>query len=268
MNTLFRTIIPAASAALLAIAAESCRHTSESSVIDFTTRADSAAWLLPDYYGDSAYVAARYSVVWPERIGSRDFDALKDSLTALTFGEYTSADFDRASERFLRRTLATLTADTLERQPASFAEAQEAAVASMTAVESEVSLLTPDLLVISVHSWGYMPYDAHGTQSRRFINYSIRDHSLLTADKVFTSGSNDAIGKLIEQAARGKYTEAALFADACFTIGDFRFTDSGIEFVYQPYEVGPYSSGIITVELPAEGLAPYLTPAALSLFGE
>lgn len=268
MNTLFRTIIPAASAALLAIAAESCHHTSESSVIDFISRADSAAWLLPDYYGDSAYVAAHYSVVWPERIGSRDFDALKDSLTALTFGTDAPTDFDRASELFLHRTLSTITADTLDWQPASFADAQEAAVASLTAVESEVSLLTPDLLVISVYSWGYMPYDAHGTQSRRFINYSIRDHSLLTADKVFTAGSNDSVGALIEHAARGKYTEAALFADARFNIGDFRFTESGIEFVYQPYEVGPYSSGIIAVELPAESLSPYLTPAALSLFGE
>lgn len=262
MNTLLHTILPAAAVAAIAIAAESCHPTADSA-IDFTTRADSVAYLLPEYYGDSAYAAARYSVVWPERIGSADFSELADTLTRLTFG--SNGGFDSAASQFLNRPLTAMTGDTLSYQAAPFADAQEATLASLAVVESEVSLLTPALLVIDINSWGYMAHDAHGMQTRRFVNYDIDGHRLLSAADVFTPGSESAVSALIENVARHKYTEAALFPDAVFTPSVFRFTDAGLEFVFQPYEVGPYSSGIITVPIPTAAISPHLTPQAAKL---
>ena len=41
---------------------------------------------------------------------------------------------------------------------------------------------------------------------------------------------------------------------------------SGLRFVFAPYQVGPYSDGTQTVEVPASALLPHVAPAYRSLF--
>ncbi len=103
MNKL-KTIIPLAGIAAMALTAESCVSSGSGENIEFTTRADSVAYLVPDYFGDTCYVASRYSVVWPEKIGKQDFDAMKDSLISMTFKTYgNTSDFDVAAKQFQLR---------------------------------------------------------------------------------------------------------------------------------------------------------------------
>ncbi len=267
MNTFFRTIFPMLTAGALAITAESCGG-GESDTIDFVTRADSTAVLLPDYLGDSAYVTSRYSVVWPEKIKSQDFDAFKDSLVNITFGTTGSNTFDQAVAEFMKQPLLTaMDADTMTTLPADYTTAMESLYITVNDVESNVSLLSPDLLVIDVAHYSYMAHAAHGMSTLRFLNYSIKEHTLLTPDNFFTSDAAGALGPIIKEAAQKKYSENALFADATYTIDNFRITEENVEFVYQPYDVGPYASGIITVALSHYDVRPYLTPVALSTLG-
>lgn len=267
MKTLFKTILPAFAAGALAFMAESCGNTGANQSIDFTTRADSTAVMLPDYLGDTAYIATRYSVVWPEKIGQQDFDAFKDSLVNLTFGTTGVNTFDQGVAAFKKQPVTEMGADSMKTEPADYAIAAESAYATINMAESNVSLLTPDLLVIDVNHYGYITRAAHGMSTLNFLNYSIKEHTLLTPDNFFTPDAAKSISPMIKKIAREKYSEEALFADATYSINNFRITEDNVEFVYQPYEVGPYSSGIITVALSHYDLKPYLSKIAVSTLG-
>lgn len=264
MNNFFRTILPIMAVGTLAVIAESCQPSGSAEAIDFTTRADSTGYMIPDYLGDSAYVASRYSVVWPEKIGQQDFDAFKDSLVNLTFGTSGINTFDQGVAAFMQRPITEMGADSMKMEPADYSIAAESLYATLNQVESNVSLLTPDVMVIDVHYYGYLTRAAHGMQTLHFLNYSIKEHTLINAANFFKPESHQAISEMIAKEAKAKYSEAALFADAVFTTDNFRITEDNIEFVYQPYDVGPYSSGIITVALSQHSLSDYLTPMALS----
>ena len=43
---------------------------------------------------------------------------------------------------------------------------------------------------------------------------------------------------------------------------------SGLRFVFPPYQVGPYSDGTQTVDVPASLLAPHVAPAYAGLFAK
>ncbi len=268
MNNFFKTVIPVMAVASLAIVAESCQPTAKGDdTIDFITKTDSVCSLIPDYMGDTAYIASRYSVVWPEKIGQQDFDALKDSLVNLTFGTTGVNTFEQGVAAFMERPVVEMGADTMKTEAADYAVAVESPYATLNQVQSTVSMLTPDVMVIDVQYYGYYSHAAHGMQTLRFLNYSIKEHTLLNADNFFKAGAAEAISPMIAKAANEKYAEGALFADAEFGINNFRITEQNIEFVYQPYEVGPYSSGIITVAIPTNSISDYLTPTAISTLG-
>ena len=42
-------------------------------------------------------------------------------------------------------------------------------------------------------------------------------------------------------------------------------SETGVVFLYTQYEIAPYSSGIITFEIPFADIRPFLTPEALEL---
>lgn len=267
MNNFFRTCLPIIAVGMIAVAAESCSGGASSETIDFATRADSVSFLIPDYAGDTAYIASRYSVVWPEKIGQQDFDALKDSLVNITFGTTGTNTFDQGVAAFKQRPITDMGADSMKLEPALYDVAVESPYASLNQVESTVSLLTPDVLVIDVAYYGYITRAAHGMQTLNFLNYSIKEHTLLNAANFFKPDATEAISAMIAKEAQEKYSEPALFSDAVFGINNFRITEDSIEFVYQPYEVGPYSSGIITVPISTYALQDYLTPLAISTLG-
>lgn len=270
MRLFYRTILPVTAVGLMAVAVESChlRH-GDSEPVDFTTHADSVSWLIPDYFGDSTYVASRYSVVWPQRIGNQDFQTLRDSLLTATFGASPSTGFEQAASEFLRSPLTDMDADSMKIETADFETAQNAQYLTMNSVESSVSLLNPNLLVIEVSSYSYMAHAAHGMENVRYLNYSIKEQLLFTADNFFLPDTKDKVSEMIERAAKQRYSEQALFADATYSVDNFKITDETIDFVYQPYDVGPYSSGVITVSISKYNLRDYLTPEAVAtLFGE
>ena len=45
-------------------------------------------------------------------------------------------------------------------------------------------------------------------------------------------------------------------------------TPTGLCFIYQQYEIGPYAMGMITFTLPYDKVKPYMTPEALQLVGD
>lgn len=257
--------------AILAIGAASCSKSTNADSIEFETRTDSVGYLVPDYYGDSVYSAARYSVVWPERIGEQDFNALNDSLTMLTFG-VKGMDFKEAAKAFTRTGLNDLVQDpdsgARKYEQVPFEVAYEQPRANLNLVNSEVTLLTPDVLVVGVTTQTYFYGAAHGMVSRNFINYSIVNHELMTIDNTFLPGNEKGILSLITAAATDRYSEEGVLYDAPIeSFSNFQITENDIVFVYQPYEIGPYSSGVIEVPVSQSDLYRFLTSEAIKTLG-
>lgn len=264
----FRRILPMATVFVGAVCAASCGNKNENpDTIEFETRVDSVGYVVPDFYGDTVYSASKYSVVWPVKIGQEDFDALRDSLLNLTFGDTVATSFDGASERFLRIALNNLRMDgdttKFIYSKVPYEQAFNEARTNISVTTSDVTLLNPKILVIQVDTYGYMYGAAHGMQTERFLNYSIAGHKLLTPDNTFKSGNGTAILDLINTRAREKYTkEAVLYDTPIASFDNFQLTEDAVVFVYQPYDVGPYSSGIIRVPVPNLDIYRFLTPLA------
>lgn len=55
---------------------------SDKSSVVFVAKCDSTASLIPDFYGDSVYALATYSIMWPEKVGANEISALHDSIIA------------------------------------------------------------------------------------------------------------------------------------------------------------------------------------------
>lgn len=266
---MFKTILPAAFVAALALCLGSCGNSDKNEVIEFETRADSIGYMVPGFFnGDTAYCATRYSVVWPERIGRQDFEALRDSLTSLTFG-VKAETFDRAAQEFMRAGIDEMTqiSDTtsMAYSQTDYTTAYNAPINAMQQVNSTVSLLTPKLLVIDVDTYNYYAMAAHGMQTRRFLNYSIAQHRLMTAQNTFKSDMSKELLSLIGARAKALYPDEGVLFDQPITYyNNFRVAEEDIVFVYQPYDIAPYSSGIIEIPVNQYDLYRFLTPEAIT----
>lgn len=264
-----RTLLPIVAVMAMVCAVESCSGPRSNSDIEFATMADSVGYKLNEFAMDSSliYCAARYNVVWPEKIEQQDLNVLSDSLMSLTFG-YKADDVNQAAKDFLCSGLDEMRTEgdtTFTFTEVPFPEAYAAPFNNVATVNSEVSLLTTNLLVVDVTSYTYYYGAAHGMQTRRFLNYSLVKHQLLTPANTFKADSSKAILDLINREARAKYPgEGVLFAEPIVQYSNFQITNDEIVFVYQPYEVGPYSSGIIQVPISKYDLYNFLTPEAIA----
>lgn len=269
---LFKTILPVAATAVIIMSAESCGSKADDATIEFETKADSVGYMTPNYFGDTVYTAAKYSVVWPEKIGRQDFDALRDSLLALTFGHTDQSDFDNAAKAFFSAGINELKHDvdsTLTFQQVTYDAANEAPHHNFSAIATDVTLLTPKLLVIQAYNYHYYYGQAHGMNTMRYLNYSIADHKLLNTRNMFKPGNEKAILDLINVSAKKHYPdEGALSPDPIAWFDEFQITENDIVFVYQPYDVAPYSTGVVRVPVNRYDLARFLTPQAAATLSE
>lgn len=256
----------------VAVAAESCSDSSSGNAIEFETRVDSVGYMMPNVGGDTIYTAAKYSVVWPEKIGEDNFDALRDSLLVFTFGNRSAKTFDEATKQFMLdgvNLLRTEEDSTFTYIKVPYDTAYNADDKNYSFVVSDVTMLTAKLLVVQVYNYQYYYGSAHGMQSARYLNYSIADGRLLTADNMFKTGNKTAILDLINSKAHKVYpTEGTLFDEPIRSLGVVQIEEDDITFVYQPYEVAPYSTGIVRIPISKFDLQRFLTPEVLEALSQ
>lgn len=269
--SIFKTIIPAATVLAIAAMLEACdRKAGADNNIEFETRVDSIGYLMPDYNGDSVYVARKYSVVWPEKIGQQDFDALRDSLLNLTFGDTVSTTFDSAAKKFMTSLTDNMESDSVAPvfTKVPYDVAFDSGNSSIEMINSEVTLLNPQVLVVQVDTYTYYYRAANGMQTERFLNYSIADHKLLTPENTFKPGNETAILDVINAAARDKFREpGTLFDQPIASFDNFQIEEGAMVFVYQPMDIAPHSTGIVKVPVQSYDLYRFLTPLAIKALG-
>lgn len=269
---LFKTIFALAAVTAIAIAAESCSGNKSQTDIEFETRVDSVGYMMPDFYGDTVYAAAKYSVVWPEKIGKEDFDALRDSLLSLTFATPDATTFEDAARQYMLSVVREHSAEsdtTFAYSKVPYDTAANAERSNESYIISDVTLLTPKVLVVQVYNYSYCFGAAHGMNTTRYLNYSIAAHKLLNAGNMFKPGNETAILDLINASAKEHYPEeGTLFPEPIGRIGDLQITEKDIVFVYQPYDVAPYSTGVVSIPVSQYDLHRFFTPEVIETLSE
>ena len=124
----------------------------------------------------------------------------------------------------------------------------------------EERLLTPDALVPDPDSWreisAYVREQLHAALSQR-----VDADELDPGERARVMRS---AGRMIDEGTAPEPDNFAQFEPVTGSGGRF----AGLRFVFPPYQVGPYSDGVQSVEVPAAVLLPHVAPAYRPLFSD
>lgn len=105
---------------------------------------------------------------------------------------------------------------------------------------------------------------AHGIQTLSQIVFDTKTGAVLGEGDFFSEGYQEPVAQLLRKAVQETMTAEApellelVQMDAIGPNGNFSVGKDGMEWVFQPYEAGPYALGIISATLDWESLKPYL----------
>ena len=101
---------------------------------------------------------------------------------------------------------------------------------------------------------------AHGISWTKGLNYSLDTGELLSLDDFLTDGQKAALPAALvrllcmqhglDATDTGRLTQMGYYIDDIKPTDNFRASATGITFIYNPYEIGPYSLGRTEIELP------------------
>lgn len=117
----------------------------------------------------------------------------------------------------------------------------------------------------------YLSYDifaysfqggAHGLSGNEALLFDLTDGHLVPEDEFFIPGFRDELAGLLTDRLYESMDDAdayeALFAKDIEPNGNFRISQAGVTYIYNPYSIGPYYLGTIEVTVPWEEVEPLL----------
>jgi hypothetical protein len=128
------------------------------------------------------------------------------------------------------------------------------------------------LAVIS-RDWEYYTGGAHGMHNRDYYVFSLGDKRRLSLGDIVLDEARPALDNLVEAALRAQMgipdwiplSEQGFFEDSPNKLEDFFLSSQGLGFQWDPYEIAPYSMGIIEVVIPYDSLQGMFSPLGLSV---
>ncbi|NJO92839.1 MAG: DUF3298 and DUF4163 domain-containing protein [Chloroflexia bacterium] len=117
-----------------------------------------------------------------------------------------------------------------------------------------------DLLIIQLETYIYEG-GAHGLGNKSFLHFNMKTGHIFTLNDLFKKDFETDINQIIQSRFEEKKQENDFFVfqDAEPTINEnFYFDNNTFYFLYNPYEVAPYSSGYITIEIPLKKLEKWI----------
>jgi hypothetical protein len=135
-----------------------------------------------------------------------------------------------------------------------------------------VSAGNSKMTVIS-REWEYYTGGAHGMRNKDYYVFSLQDRRRLALKDVLRDDAVPALENLVEAALRKQMeipewiplTEQGFFENYADKLEDFFLAPQGLGFQWDPYEIAPYSMGIIEMVIPYSELTGMLTDLGLSL---
>jgi hypothetical protein len=130
----------------------------------------------------------------------------------------------------------------------------------------------------NIYSYGINRYvfmgGAHGLNTINYYNFNLKTGKLITENDLFLKNTvsklTDLIKlRIIEQSNEDKgikpiknLEKTDFWIDAIKPNGNFYITDESLNYVFNPYEIGPYYLGITEVQIPYERMKNILKPNA------
>jgi len=241
---------------------------------EFTATADTAATFQYVFTEGSAKLRPSHrnsptgtyqsAAVWP--VGKTPKDNLIKSVIRQIFDSthHGSADIGAILLKDKKETLDGYRKDNLDASdsdlalmPASF---------SMD-IENDVLICytSPNILSL-VHQYYAFTGGAHGNYGSAYMVLDLKARKRLQLHDIISEEGKKALGKLLEKNFRlqqhlrpnHSLQDAGLFSNTIEPTDNFYLTGKGIGFSYDPYEIGPYSSGQIDIFVPFTDLKGYL----------
>ncbi len=137
-------------------------------------------------------------------------------------------------------------------------------------LDIDVSVLRQDSSLATLRIKGYTYLGgAHGGSEVSFINWDAKKRNKITLDDVLASGYQQKLREIAEKIFRRdeKLSDTASLADGYFfkdnkfaLNNNFSITPLGIRFLYNEYEIKPYSAGTTDLFIPYQQIKPLLKP--------
>lgn len=131
----------------------------------------------------------------------------------------------------------------------------------------------------NIYSYGINRYvfmgGAHGLNTINYMNFNVKTGKLITENDLFLKNTmpklTDLIKKrIVEQSKEdegiepiSKLEKTDYWIDAIKPNGNFYLTDESLNYVFNPYEIGPYYLGITEVRIPYSRLKKLLKPNSI-----
>ena len=116
---------------------------------------------------------------------------------------------------------------------------------------------------------------AHGLNTRNYFNFNLKNGKRITEADLYKPGFENALSELIkvrmieerkenpELEPIERLEDSDYWVEAIKPNGNFYITDQSINYVFNPYEIGPYYMGQTEVTLPFARLSQILKPNGL-----
>lgn len=206
----------------------------------------------------------------PEVKGT-DFEFMRMRATGILPASVDGKDITLLTDTLMKLSMITRTADGhLTSLPAdSTWHAADAAHADAstelyTSTYTTIASVTPTVMVWSVN-WQQYEGGAHGMYGTDYVNYSLTDNRLLSLTDIFKPGTDAQLKALISDNICDGTTLLVDPKEADLP-SQFQIMANGIEFYYEPYEIAPYSAGIVSATVGLYDLKPLLRPGVEKLF--
>jgi len=142
--------------------------------------------------------------------------------------------------------------------------------------EEEVGVLTWEDKINGVFTVAYKDWQnylltyysfrggAHGIQTVSQLVFDKKTGNLVTENQLFREGFAEPVAELMRKAVKAEFEaedpELLQLVEMDFVVpnGNFSIGNNGIQWIFQPYEVGPYALGIVTAHVSWKDLKPYL----------
>lgn len=225
-----------------------------------------------EFYGDTAYLDVYTSIQWPTKLGKADLSVLQDTLLRFCYADSVRRPVDDAIQTFLGDTATykdMVGAKTMTRVD-SIPDGDNVRSFFSNATASVVEI-TEDMATYQVTLSSYLG-GAHPYTAIIPFTYALDSARVLGLNDILTPAGVDSIMPVIRTALARQLEvpvealdRAGIFTSQLTTPGRPYISGNVLYFHYNPYEIAPYSAGMIDVPVYPYEVAAWLKPQAKAL---
>lgn len=223
--------------------------------------------------GDTTYVDIFTTIQWPTRLGDADIRVLQDSLLRICYPDTFGLDVDVAIKAYLDDTMMIneMADDGKVERVDSIPDGDEVR-SYFASVSASASEITEELATYQVTFASYLG-GAHPYAASYPFTYDLENVRVLTLQDILTPEGVDSIMPVIQNALARQLEvpverlgRAGIFMSQFDKPGKPYISGSVLYFHYNPYEIAPYSAGMIDVPVYPYELKDWLQPDVKKLF--